>query len=76
MCLKEYGLDPAYFLSLPGLTWLACLKKTGIKLELLTDINMLLMIEDGVRGGTTHAINKHAKANNKHMKNYDKNKSK
>ena len=45
MCLKEYELDPAYFLSLPGLAWLACLKKTGIKLGLLADNNMLLMIK-------------------------------
>ena len=49
-------------------------KKTGIKLELLKDNDMLLRIEKGIRGGITHAINRHAKANNKHMKNYNKNK--
>ena len=43
MCLKEYKLDPAHFLSAPGLAWQACLKKTEIKLQLLTDIDMLLM---------------------------------
>ena len=37
MCLEVYKLDPAHFLSLPGLAWQACLKKTNIKLELLTD---------------------------------------
>ena len=45
-------------------------KKTGLELELLIDINMLLMIEKGIRGGIGHAI--HAKVNNKYMKNYDK----
>ena len=50
-CLKVYELDPAHFLSLPGLAWQACLKKTNIKLELLTDYDMLLMVEEGIRGG-------------------------
>ena len=68
MCLKEYGLDPAHFLSLPGLAWQACLKKTNIKLELLTDYDMLLMVEEGIRGGICHSIHRYAKANNKYMK--------
>ena len=72
MCLKEYQLDPAHFLSLPGLAWQACLKKTNIELELLTDY-MLLMVEEGIRGGICHSIHRYAKANNKYMKNYDKN---
>ena len=74
MCIKVYELDPAHFLSLPGLAWQACLKKTNVKLELLTDYDMLLMVEEGIRGGICHAIHRHAKANNKYMKNYDKNK--
>ena len=45
MCLDIYGLDPVYFVSAPGLAWQACLKKTGVKLELITDYDMLLMIE-------------------------------
>ena len=57
----------------PGLPWQACLKKTGIRLELLTNIDMLLMVEKGIRGGICHAIHSYAKANNKYMKNYDKN---
>ena len=74
MCIKVFELDPAHFLSLPGLAWQACLKKTNVKLELLTDYDMLLMVEEGIRGGICHAIHRHAKANNKYMKNYDKNK--
>ena len=72
-CLKVYELDPAHFLSLPGLAWQACLKKTSVKLELLTNYDMLLMVEEGIRGGICHAIHRYAKANNKCMKNYDKN---
>ena len=44
-CIKTYELDPAHFISLLGLAWQACLKKTGVELELLTDYDMLLMIE-------------------------------
>ena len=51
MCIKVYELDRAHFLSLPGLAWQACLKKTNVKLELLTDYDMLLMVEEGIRGG-------------------------
>ena len=72
-CIEIYELDPAHFLSAPGLAWQACLKKTGIRLELLTDIDMLLMVEKGTRGGICHAIHRYAKANNKYTKNYDKN---
>ena len=68
MCIKEYELDPAHFLSLP---WQACLKKTNIELELLTDCDMLLMVEEGIRGGICHSIHRYAKANNKYMKNYN-----
>ena len=74
MCIKVYELGPAHFLSLPGLAWQACLKKNNVKLELLTDYDMLLMVEEGIRGGICHTIHRHAKANNKYMKMYDKNK--
>ena len=73
-CIKNYELDPGHFLSLPGLAWQACLKKTNVELELLTDYDMLLMIEEGIRGGICHAIQRYAKANNKYMKDYDKKK--
>ena len=74
MCLDIYGLDPVYFVSAPGLAWQACLKKTRVKLELLTDIDMLLIVEKGIRDGICHSVHKYAKANNKYMKNYDKDK--
>ena len=73
-CMKNYELDPAHFLSLPGLAWQACLKKTNVELELITDHDRLLMIEDGIRGGICHAIQRYAKANNKCMNDYNKNK--
>ena len=51
MCLDEYRLDPAHFFTAAGLAWQAHLKKTGVKLELLTNYDMLLMVEKGIRGG-------------------------
>ena len=68
-----YELDPAHFVSLPGLTWQACIKKTNIELELLTDYDMILMAEKGIRGGICHSIHRYAKANNKYMQNYNNN---
>ena len=73
MSLDIYGLDPVYFVPAPGLAWQACLKKTEVKLELLTDYDMLLMFEKWIKGGIFQATHRHAKANNKYMKNYDKN---
>ena len=61
VCLNVYLFDPA------------CLKKTRMKLELLTGINMLLIVEEWIRGGICQAIHKYDKANNKYMKNYNKN---
>ena len=71
ICLKEYELDPAHFLSLPGLAWQACLKKINIELELLIDYDMILVVEEGIRGAICHSIHRYAKANNKYMKNYN-----
>ena len=73
-CIDTYKLDSAHFLSAPGLLWQACLKNTGVKLELLTDNDMLMMVEKEIRGGMCHSIYRYAKANNEYMKNYDKNK--
>ena len=55
-CIEIYGLDPAHFLSATGLAWQACLKKTRVKLELLADVDMLLIIEKGIRGRICHSI--------------------
>ena len=70
-CIKLYKLYPAHFLSAPGLGWQVYLKKAGVELELLTNIDMLLMVEKGTRGEVCHAIHKDGKANNRYMKNYD-----
>ena len=70
-CIEIYGLDSSYFYSAPGLAWQACLKKTEVKLELLTDIDMLLMVRKGIRGGICQSIHRYAETNNKYMKNYD-----
>ena len=67
VCLDNYGLDPAHFYTAPGLDWKACLKKTGVNLELLKDPDMLLMFERGIRGGITWSVHKWAIANNPYM---------
>ena len=71
-CIEIYGLDPVYSVSAPELAWQACLKKTGVKLELLTNYDMLLMVENRIRGGICQATHRYAKANNKYMNNYNK----
>ena len=65
-CIEIYGLHPSYFYSAPGLAWQACLKKTEVKLELLTDYQMLLMIEEGIRGEMCQSVHRYAKANKSH----------
>ena len=74
ICLKMYELDPGKSLSILGLAWQAALKKTKVKLDLLTDINMLLMVEKGISGGICHSIYRYGKTNNKYTNDYDKNK--
>ena len=74
MCIKIYELDSAKFISAPGLAGQAALKKTKVKIDFSTDINMLLMVEEGIRGGIYHYIYRYAEANNKYMKDYGKNK--
>ena len=74
VCLKHYGLDPIYYYTAPGLAWDAMLKMTGVDLELLSDLDMLLMIEKGIRGGISIISNRYGEANNKYMKDYDETK--
>ena len=64
-CIEIYELDSANFLSALGFACQACIKKTGRKLELITDVDMIFMVEKRIRGGICHAINRYAKANNK-----------
>ena len=65
--MKHYGLDPAWYFSAPGLAWDAALKLQKVQLELLTDPDMLLMIESGIRGRISTISNRHAKGNNEYM---------
>ena len=67
ICLKNYELDPAHYYTAPGLAWDAALKVTDVNLELLSDIDMLLMVEKGIRGGVSMVSNRYGKANNKYM---------
>ena len=70
-CLTYYKLDPLHYITSPGLAWDAMLKMIGINLELITDIDMQLFIEKGLRGGISYIAHRHAEANNKYMKNFD-----
>ena len=64
-CIETYELDPDHLLSAPRSEWQACLKKTGLKLQLLTHIDMSLIFEKVIRGGMCHAIHRYAKPSNK-----------
>ena len=58
VCLENHGLDPSHFYTAPVLAWKACLKKTGVKLKLLLDPDMLLMFEKGIRGGIMQSVHR------------------
>ena len=70
----KYEFDPAHFISARGLAMQAALKKTIVKLDLLTTMDMLFMVEKDIRGGICHSINQYAKNNNKYINDYDENK--
>ena len=65
--MNHYGFDPAWYFSAPTLAWDATLKITKVQLELLSDPDMLLMIESGFRCGIATISHRHAKANNEYM---------
>ena len=67
ICIKNYNLDPAHYYTAPGLAWDGGLKSTKVELELLSDMDMLLMVEKGIRGGVSMISNRHGKSNNKYM---------
>ena len=71
LSLSYYGLDPCQYFSLPGLSYDAMLKMTGVKLDLITDIEMRTMIEDNIRGGITTINHRHFAANNEYLNDYD-----
>ena len=71
VCLSQYELDPCHFYTSPGLSWASLLKMTGVELKLLTDINVILMIEHGTRGGLSQISNRYQKANNPYLDDYD-----
>ena len=76
LCLNAYGLDAAHFYTAPGLAWQAALRCTGVQLELLTDIDQHLFIENGLRGGISMISRRHAQANNPFISGYDPSKDK
>ena len=67
VCFDIYELDLAHFLSASGLAWQACLKKSDVELELISDVDMLLMIEEAIRGGITQAVCRYFQSNNKYI---------
>ena len=68
---KNYSLDPAWYFTAPGLAWDAALKITEVRLELLSDSDLLLMFEKGIRGGISTICNRYGKANSKYMKDFN-----
>ena len=76
LCQEQYGLDPAHYYTTPGLSWDSLLKKTGVKLELLTDLEKHLFVDRGMRGGTSMVSRRCSKANNLLVPDYDPSKLK
>ena len=70
-CLKFYKLDPCHYYSSLRLSWDAKLEITGVKLEKISDIDMYVFIQKGLRRGISYIAKRYSEANNKYMKNYD-----
>ena len=70
-CLQYYKLDPCHYFSSSGLSWDAMLKITKIEVELISDIDIHLLFEKGMRGGISYIAKRYSKANNKPMTDYD-----
>ena len=70
-CLHHYRLDPSHYMTSPGLSWDAMLKMTEIKLDLISDIEMKLFVEKGLRGGISYISSRHGKANNKYTRDFN-----
>ncbi len=70
-CKKAYGLEAFHYYTSPGLAWDAKLKHTGIELDLLSDTDMYLMVEKGIRGGVSSIMKRYSKANHKHLDDYN-----
>ena len=73
-CLEYYRLDPCHYFSSPELSWDAMLKMTKTELELISDIDMYLFIEKGMREGISCIVKRHSKADDKYLQSYDVNK--
>ena len=71
LCMKYYGLDPAYYLTLSRFAWDAMLEKIQITLDLVHDQDMYEIVEKGKRGGVCQVSSKYGKANNKYMESYN-----
>ncbi|XP_053201453.1 uncharacterized protein LOC128386445 [Panonychus citri] len=76
MAIKSFGIDPLHHFSSPGLTWAAALKTTSIELQIFSDVDMLLMIESGIRGGLTMVSQRYARANDPELPDYNQTESK
>ncbi|DAC81320.1 PolB [Mayetiola barley midge adintovirus] len=72
-CHTIYKLDPAHYFTAPGFTFDAMLKYTKVRIQLQTNIDKLMMIERGIRGGISQCSKRYMKANNKYMSKYDQN---
>lgn len=70
-CKNHYRLDPAFYVTAPSLSWDAMLLKTKVKLELIEDLDMIRMIQRGIRGGICLCSTRYASANNKYLSNYN-----